>query len=318
MDELQKHHQRFFEIGGITIQLESDLPIKDNTFQNKFSLFSVDAPGKDTIKISHHFGIPNIQKEDLGKELYRNPPWAIYHDKSSYTYLGISTIADDPSIHLLAICSDNHSHVDIYSNEEYQESWCRGDLYSLTMFPTDQILIAQLLADRQGCYLHSAGAIINRAGLLFVGHSGSGKSTTTNFLIDSAAKGKMDLEILCDDRNIVRFRDDSLHVYGTWSHGDVPIVSGAHTPLRGICFIEQANENKLMLLTDRNEIIRRLLACVIRPFVTADWWVKTLDVVEQIMLQVPCYIMRFDKTGAIVGEILQVTKNLKPHLAPHA
>ncbi len=308
MNEWQKHHQRFFEVGGITILLESDLRIKDDTFEKKFSFFSVHAPSDDTITISHHFGIPNIKTEELGKELYRKPPWAIYRYKSSYLYLGIAPNADDPSLHILAICSDNHTHTEIYSNADYEDSWCRGNLYSLTMFPTDQILIGRLLADRQGCYLHSAGAIINGAGILFVGHSESGKSTTTNILIDAAAKGNLDLEILCDDRNIVRLRDDSWQVYGSWSHGDVPLVSGAHAPLHRICFIEQANDNLIFLLTDRNEIIKRLLACVIRPFVTADWWLKTIDVIEKMILQVPCYIMRFDKSGDIVSKIIKLVQ----------
>ncbi len=310
MNELQENHQRFFEIAGITIRVKSDLTIDDYTFDKKFSFFSVDGPDDDTITISHHFGIPSLKAEELGKELYRNPPWAIYQHLSSYLYLGISTDADDSSLRVLAICTNNHNNSEIYNNSACEDIWRSGGLYSLTMFPTDQILIARLLAERKGCYLHSAGAIINGAGFLFVGHSETGKSTTTNLLIDSAAKGTIDLEILCDDRNIVRFIDDSWYVYGTWSHGDVPIVSGAHTQLRGIFFIEQSNENTLILLNDRNEIIRRLLACVIRPFVTADWWSKTLDVIEQIMVQVPFYIMRFDKTGAIVGEIIKVTEKL--------
>ncbi len=307
MNELQKCYERFFEIGGITIFIGSDLPIENNTFDKKFTHFAVDGPSDDTITISHHFGIPNIVINDLGKELYHNPPWAIYQYNNSYYYTGISTNIDDQSLHILAVCSDNHNHSEIYTNSAYEKSWRNGGLHSLTMFPTDQILIARLLADRQGCYLHSAGAIINRAGLLFVGHSEAGKSTTTNLLIQAAAKGNIELEILCDDRNIVRLMADRWQLYGSWSHGDVPIVSGSHAPLHGICFIEQAHDNTIFPLTDRNEIIRRLLGCLIRPFVTADWWKKTLDIIEKIMLQVPCYIMRFDKSGDIVKEILKIS-----------
>ena len=72
---------------------------------------------------------------------------------------------------------------------------------SLSLFPTDQILVARWLADRQGCYLHSAGAILDGKGLLFVGHSDAGKTTTVRMLQDQA-------EILCDDRNIVRRSGD--------------------------------------------------------------------------------------------------------------
>ena len=190
------------------------------------------------------------------------------------------------------------------------------------MFPSDQILIARLLADRKGCYLHSAGAIINGAGMLFVGHSEAGKSTITQLLMDAGVRANgrspMQVEILCDDRNIVRKWLPSLattrqgggewRVYGTWSHGDVPVVSANDAPLRAICFIEKANENTLTPLTDRKEITRRLLACVIKPFVTADWWTKTLDLIEQMVGEVPCYVMRFDKSGEIVGALTRLEK----------
>jgi len=34
--------------------------------------------------------------------------------------------------------------------------------------------------------------------------------------------------------------------------------------------------------------------CVTKPFVTADWWHKTLDLIERMASEVPCYEMRFD------------------------
>ena len=121
--------------------------------------------------------------------------------------------------------------------------------------------------------------------------------------MEAGAAGTMQVEILCDDRNVVRRGDDGWRVFGTWSHGDVPVVSGKDAPLRAICFIEKANENTLTPLTDRKEILRRLLSCVIRPFVTADWWNKTLDLMERMSGETPCYVMRFDKSGEIVDKI---------------
>ena len=159
--------------------------------------------------------------------------------------------------------------------------------------------------------------------MLFVGHSEAGKSTITRLLIQHCHSERSEespassdealrtaqthrgaVEILCDDRNIVRRMDDGWRAYGTWSHGDVPLVSANDAPLRAICFIEKANENTLTPLTDRKEIRWRLLACVIKPFVTVDWWTKTLDLIEQMVGEVPCYVMRFDKSGEIVGELL--------------
>ncbi len=344
----QAQHRRYYRIAGITIQVDSDLPIDDQTFHPKFTSFRADGPGADTVTIRHHFGMPDLAGKDLGRELYRKPPWAISRQNGSYIYLGISPQADDPSLHRVATFNADHTRGRIYNDDVRGDSWRKGDVHSLTMFPSDQILIARLLADRRGCYLHSAGAILNGAGVLFVGHSEAGKSTTTNMLIEAGARGDMEVEILCDDRNIVRkypaangipspqAAEAQKHisssstreghkripspltgegegegggewrVYGTWSHGDVPLVSANDAPLRAICFIEQANENSITPLTDRKEITRRLLACVIKPFVTADWWEKTLDVIGELSNEAPCYVMRFDKTGEIVGEINSV------------
>ena len=81
------------------------------------------------------------------------------------------------------------------------------------------------------------------------------------------------------------------------------MVSANDAPLRAICFIGKANENTLTPLPDSKEITRRLLACVIKPFVTADWWDNMLDLIEKLANEAPCYAMRFDKSGAIMGEL---------------
>ena len=330
----QANHRRYFRIAGITIRVDSDLPITDQTFHPKFAAFRADGPEADTVTIRHHFTLPDLRGKDLGRELYRKPPWAIYQQNGSYIYLGISPQTDDPSLHRVATFNADHTRARIYNDNVREDTWRKGDLHSLTMFPSDQILIARLLADRQGCYLHSAGAIINGAGILFVGHSDAGKSTITRLLMKGipsplTGEGGVEVEILCDDRNIVRkcFRPLSLipspltgegqslprtryggggewRVYGTWSHGDIPVVSANDAPLRAICFIEKANENTLTPLTDRRKITQRLLACIIKPFVTADWWDKTLGLIEQLAKEVPCYVMRFDKSGEIVGKIV--------------
>ena len=303
-------HRRYFQIAGITIQVDSDLPIEDQTFHPKFAAFSADGPGPDTVTIRHHFSLPDLKGTDLGREMYRKPPWAIYRQKTSYIYLGISPQADDPSLHRAVTFNNDHSKARIYNNHE--DVWLKGDLHSLTLFPSDQVLIARLLADRQGCYFHSAAAILDGAGMLFVGHSESGKTTTTQLLMDAgvaAANGHSphQVEILCDDRNIVRRMEDGWWVYGTWSHGDNPLISPNGAPLRAIFFIEQANENTLTPLTDRKEIVRRLLSCVIKPFVTADWWDKTLDIIGRMAREAPCYVMRFDKSGEIVEELSRLS-----------
>jgi MoaA/NifB/PqqE/SkfB family radical SAM enzyme len=294
-------HRRYFRIAGITIQVDSDLAIDDKTFQSRFDSFRTDGPGDDTVTIHHHFDLPDLSGMNLGRELYRRPPWAIYRQNGFYHYVGISPRAGESSPHKVATFNVEHTRVCIYNNSE--DVWLKGNIPSLTLFPSDQIMVARLLADRQGCYLHSAGAVIGGKGILFVGHSRAGKSTLTKMLIDAVENGGLEAEILCDDRNIVRHVNIGWRVYGSWSHGEVPLVSADDAPLRAICFLEKATVNMLTPLHDHKEIIRRLLACVIKPFVTADWWHKTLELTEKLASEVPCYTMRFDRSDAIVEEL---------------
>ena len=79
--------RRYYGIAGLTVQVESDLPITDTTFEPKFAVFEVEGPGPDTIVVQHHFGLPSFDEADLGRELYRRPPWAIYRSTDRITYI---------------------------------------------------------------------------------------------------------------------------------------------------------------------------------------------------------------------------------------
>ena len=296
-DNWLKEHRRYFKIADITIQVNSDLPIDKGTFNLKFRHFEVAGPGEDTVSIRHHFSLPDLEGKDLGKELYRKPPWSIYKKGDSWVYLGISPTPENKSLHRAATFNRDHTHARIYNNKE--ETFLKGNLHSLTLFPTDQILLARILADREGCYLHSCGVNFGGNGLLFAGHSEAGKSTMAKML-----KGKA--EILCDDRIIVRRRPDGFKIYGTWSHGDVPDVSANSAPLKAVMFLEKSQDNRLIPIDDKKEIMKRLLSCLIKPFVTEDWWDKTLDLTEKIITQVPCYVLEFDKSGGVVDLLEQL------------
>jgi len=318
-----REHRRYYAVGGMTVRIDADLPIDAHTFAAKFEQFETEAPAPgaggpesaaggpngDLLTIRHHFALPDLEGKDLGELVYRKPPWAIYRKGSSWIYLGISPTEGDESIHRVAVFNDDHTRLRVYNDETRTQSWKDGGIASVTMFPTDQIMLSRVLADRGGCYLHSGGVVLNGKGFLFVGHSEAGKSTTMKLLEGVG-------EVLCDDRNIVRREPGGgFRVYGTWSHGEVPIVSSADAPLAGILFLRQSKENRIDPLLDRAAVRRELMGTIIKPFVTADWWHKSLDTIEQIANEVPCYEMRFDKSGAIVPEIEALAQRPTPAVA---
>lgn len=293
----EREHRRFYQIAGLRIQVESDLPITDATFGPRFQRFEANGPGENTIALRHSFSLPDLSVSELGEEVYRRPPWAIYRKGRSWIYVGISPDPQDTDIHTVAVFNHHHTLATIYHGQSQKERYMKGDLPSLTLLPTDQIVLARVLADRGGCYLHSAGVILDNKGLLFVGHSEAGKSTIASLLKDKA-------EILCDDRIIVREHPEGFRMYGTWSHGDVPEVSPNSAPLKAILFLEKAVNNHLIPVGNKRERFRRLLDCVIKPLVTPDWWEKIFSLMEKISGAVPCYVLHFDKS-ADVSDVLK-------------
>jgi hypothetical protein len=201
------------------------------------------------------------------------------------------------TIHQLAVC--NHDYSDIVIYNKTKRAFHRGNLHSLTLFPTDQILLARILAEREGCYIHASGVVLDSKGILFVGHSDAGKSTIVQMLRDRA-------KILCDDRIIVRRWPKGFKIHGTWSHGDVPDVSADASPLRAILFLKQDRENRLIALDHMQEIIRGLLACLIKPLVTADWWERMFALVDKMADKVPCYYLHFTKNGDVIDLLMHL------------
>ncbi len=290
----QKQHRRYYEIAGLTVQVEADLPLTGHTFADKFGLFEAAAPGLDTVQIRHQFSLPQLSGKNLGQAVYRRPPWAIYHHNGAWIYLELDFTEANPQPYLVGVFNGDHTRGRIYHNGP--EPFLRGGHQSLTLFPTDQILLARVLADRAGCFLHASGLILNGEGLLFTGHSGAGKSTIARMLMGRAT-------LLCDDRIIIRRWPDGFQMHGTWSHGEIPRVSPDSAPLKAVLFLEKSARNRLVPLKDSQEISARLLACLIKPLATAQWWDKTLALIAQVVREVPCYRMEFDLSEGILAEL---------------
>jgi len=283
--------RRYYRIAEITIQVDSDIPIEDKTFDKAVRHFEVSEPGPEIVTIRHHFSLPDLTGEDMGQELYRKLPLAIFKKGDSWMYLGITSLDKGAKPFRISVFNKDYSCGHIYNSSD--EFFRLGGHNSLCLYPTDQILIARILADRAGFYLHSAGVVYGGHGLLFVGHSEAGKSTMVKMLKEKA-------EILCDDRIILRKQNGLWNIYGTWSHGDVPDVSPSSAPLSAVFFLEKAGENTIIPIKDKKEALARLLACVIRPFVDSEWWEKTLSHVEDVGANIPCYRLLFDKSGRII------------------
>ncbi len=284
-------HRRRFRVAGLSVDVEADLPIADDTFEPKFDLFRTALNGPADIVLSHHFSLPDLASLDLGHEIFRQAPWAVYRKDSSWIYLMISPDPSDATVHRVMVFDDGHTRGRIYSPSD--ASFRAGGLDSLALLPSDQLILARALPGFGGVFVHAAGVDIGGHGLVFAGPSEAGKSTIVKLIGD---RGR----VLCDDRVIVRKGPGGFRVHGTWNHGEVRRVSPDSAPLRGVFFLRQAAANRIDRIEDPKVVLSNFLPRLVRPLVSADWWERALDLAGEIARDIPFYDLSFDKSGVIV------------------
>lgn len=284
-----------FQIGGVSISVESDLPILDSTFHSKTDPFRISSPSQGStnrIIYSHHF-------EQIPLPSLRNAEWV-------HTHVGRTQLRLDKLEYFLHLNEQNQlrdggsnyvydpekNRFDFYHSQQVKDLYLKGSVDTISLLVSDQHILVYLLGTRGGFYLHSSALDLNGHGVVFAGHADAGKSTITRFLSNDGT-------ILCDDRNIIKYEEDNWRVYGTWQHGELPDVSPGPAPLSGIFFLEQAGENKIIELTDKKIITKELLKCLVVSYTDRNWWQMVLDLVEKCVNENRFYSLRFKKDPAI-------------------
>jgi MoaA/NifB/PqqE/SkfB family radical SAM enzyme len=292
-------HRRRFHVAGLAVDVEADLPITDATFEPKFELFRTTVNGPAAIVLRHHFSLPDMAGQDLGREVYRKAPWAIYRKGSLWIYLMISPDPADESLHRVMIFNDGHTRGRIYSPSA--AAFRKGGLDSLALLPSDQLILARALPAFDGAFIHAAGVKMNGQGLVFAGPSEAGKSTIVKLIGERG-------QVLCDDRVIIRKETGGFRVHGTWNHGEIARVSPGSAPLRAVFFLRQAQRNRIDRVDDPKAVLRDLLPRLVRPLVSADWWEAALAVADDIVREVPFYDLFFDRSGAVVEALEELAR----------
>lgn len=281
-----------YQIGGLTLQIYSDLPFNEETFAPKFKSFQIQEPAGDIIRLHHHFAIPEFDRKGWGPPVYRKRPWSIFKYRNTWIYLGEHHPSQPYPLFTVALF--NHDYTQGHLFHHSSDWFRRGNFPSLTLLPTDQIILSPVLADREGGILHSSGINYKENGLLFIGHSRAGKTTISRLWQPHA-------EILCDDRIILRRHPgEGYFIHGTWSHGDLPDVSPKRLPLKGLFFLNQSKEVDYERITDKKDIVYRLLDHFIKAMSTPQWWEKMMDFASRVSSDVPCYDLYFDKSETVI------------------
>ena len=189
----------------------------------------------------------------------------------------------------------NHdfSELDAYFNQGLMgDKTSRSTIPSPIVYPIDQVILIHYLARREGVLIHCAGLEYDNNISIFPGRSGAGKSTIANLL--RSARG---IDMLSDDRVIVRKEADRYLSHGTPWPGDAGIARNRKAPLKGIYFLTQARANRVLEL-DEKEALRLLLPVASIPWYDKEVLPSVLDFCGDMLASTPAYELQFtlDKT----------------------
>ena len=141
-------------------------------------------------------------------------------------------------------CEATLFHIDTATNNIVTNIVCKNSLdVSLLRFGL-WMMFGVVLAQRDGIAIHSSVIECGGRAAIFLGESGTGKSTHTRLWRENIEGAKL----LNDDSPILRIVDDEVRIYGSPWSGKTPCYKNLSYPIAGICRLSQAPHNKIRQL----------------------------------------------------------------------
>lgn len=224
--------------------------------------------------------------------------WQLYRQQDNYVFR-FTTPFFGPTPYKIASFNHDFTRGHVLMHRPYFET--AQALYPLD-YPLDELLMLNLLARGRGAELHSCGVVDETGkGFLFLGQSGAGKTTTARLWEQCAG-----VEILSDDRIILRRAGRETWMCGTPWHGEGELARPDKAPLAAIFFLRHGARNEARPLA-RIEAAARLFSCGFPTFHDAAGLAFTLAFFDEVTAAVPCYELSFAPDESAVDFVRSVS-----------
>ena len=270
-----------FTIGDITISVEGDSKLTALGIPSAYQPFIKDGKTDVTLRLHEKIFVPTV-----GEKIFDSPPiWSLYRHNGS----SILRIFDEmPGYGRTLVLPQDIENTDLYFDDS------TGKYYNPYFGPTIELLMVNYLAQGRGIIIHGCGIKKNDRGFLFAGESGAGKTTMARIWSQES-----DVEVLSDDRTIIRKKDDHFVMYGTPWHGEGKFGSPGSVKLDQIFFINHARENSIMK-SNNAQSVTQFLQCSFPPFWDTAGMEYSMDVFSELAAAIPCQLLSFKPDKSIV------------------
>ena len=152
----------------------------------------------------------------------------------------------------------------------------------------ETLAVYRKIAERMPAYdtilFHGSAIAVDGQAFLFTAKSGTGKSTHTRLWRELLGDRAV---MVNDDKPMIRVTDDGAVVYGTPWDGKHRLSSNISVPLKAICILERAEENRIEPIS-AGEAYPMLLQQTYRPADPAAL-AKTLTLIDRLSRGVKLY-----------------------------
>lgn len=247
----------YYDIANLTMTLSLPEGVAVDTLLPTMRGFRVESAGEQA---------PILEAECVAKESIPNPEAGEVLEQV-VNDMGCVTIIRVEGGYVITTTFDNHQHTHcMYLAEcfskalllmDWQDKMCHSALSSLL-----RIAFGQAIVWHNGVSIHSSTVTLGDKAYMFLGKSGTGKSTHSRMWLESFAE----CELLNDDNPMIRVEGGEVKVYGTPWSGKIHCYKNRSAQVQGLVRLRQAPENRFTRRRGCEAFVELLPSCAVLRF----------------------------------------------------
>ena len=279
-----------FQIARLIFELQIREPAPEFSIPESYQPFQVENGSADLLLEASYGDIPDLDGELIFDS---GGPWRIYHHGDGLAFTAHSSLEPD-NAYQVAFVDKEFSRGETIIRPDVPE---RSPGYFPLNYPIDEVLAINRISRGHGLEVHACGLSDHGRGILFLGVSGTGKSTTAR-VWDQLEE----VLVLSDDRIIITNQDGLFWIHGTPWHGDAGIADPSGVPLSAIFFISHAEETLARPISP----VLAASQLIARSFPT--YWNRegmefSTELAGNLVQQLPAYELAFKPEPGIVDYV---------------